>query len=135
MPTMCLKVIVSWLLLTLNSAEFYIYCLRINGFKAWPILAPACFSSRGAENAASFTPLSHRTDGEMTSTVFLNSCCYKLSPLVISLKRSTASTLVFSTNAGNDTCKMSLSSLRRSFIELSTKCYVGQLFFCPDIKS
>lgn len=41
---MYLKVIVSWLLFTLNSAEFYIYCLRINRFKAWPISAPAYFS-------------------------------------------------------------------------------------------
>lgn len=68
MPTMCLKVIVSWLLLALNSAEFYIYCLRINSFKAWPISPPAYFSPCGAENVASFPPLSPTTDGGSTST-------------------------------------------------------------------
>lgn len=29
---------------TLNSAEVYIYCVRINKFNAWPISAPAYFS-------------------------------------------------------------------------------------------
>lgn len=31
-------------LFTLNSAEVYIYCVRIRRFKAWPISAPAYFS-------------------------------------------------------------------------------------------
>lgn len=76
---MCLKVIVSWLLLTLNSAEFYIYCLRINRFKAWPISAPAYFSPCGAETLL----LSHRTDGGITSTPFLKSRHYKLFPAAL----------------------------------------------------
>lgn len=41
---MCHKVTVSLQLFTLNSAEFYIYCVRINRFKARPISAPANFS-------------------------------------------------------------------------------------------
>ncbi len=44
---MCDKVTVSLLLFTLNSAEVYIYCVRINRFKAWPISAPAYFSPCG----------------------------------------------------------------------------------------
>lgn len=47
MLTMCHKVIVSLLLFTLNSAAFYIYCVRINRFKACPISAPAYFSPCG----------------------------------------------------------------------------------------
>ena len=43
MLTMCHKVTVSLTLFTLNS-EFYIYCVRINRFEAWPISAPAYFS-------------------------------------------------------------------------------------------
>lgn len=132
---MSLKVIVSWLLLTLNSAEFYIYCLRINSFKVWPISAPAYFSPCGAENAASFSLLSCTTDGGITSIASLNSKRhYKLSPSAISLDPS-CPRLIFPMNAGNDPCEMCLRSLLRSWIELSTKCYVGQLFFCPGIKS
>lgn len=47
MLTMCHKVIVSVLLFTLNSAAFYIYCVRINRFIACPISAPAYFSPCG----------------------------------------------------------------------------------------
>lgn len=44
---MCDKVTVSLFLFTLNAAEFYIYCVRISRFKAWPISAPAYFSPCG----------------------------------------------------------------------------------------
>lgn len=132
MPTMCLKVIVSWLLLTLNSAEFYIYCLRINRFKAWPISAPAYFSPSGAPNAASFAPLSRATDWGITSTAFSKSRHYKRTP---ETSRCAHACFFVSMNGGKCGREISLRSLRLSFIELSGKCYLGQLFFCPDIKS
>ncbi len=47
MWTMCHKVIVSLLSFTLNSADFYIYCVRISRFNAWPIWAPAYISPCG----------------------------------------------------------------------------------------
>lgn len=68
MSTMHHKVTVSLSLFSLDSADFYIYCVGIIRFKAWPISAAAYFSPyRNINTEVVF-------DVVMMTPVFLKMC-------------------------------------------------------------